>query len=264
MARRRNGPQGVIYVAGQDVRYVCEAIASAESLRAVRPDVPISLLTDIEQLFGGALDPFDQIIPLPIEETGGLRDGWGRGLMTKVRAFARSPYEKTLFLDTDTRVLDPQITDIFGFLDEQAMALVPCSPENSLSCRLYGPMFNTGVVAYRMVDKVRELLRQWETLQLLNLQLATTRPVGTIDYLSHLGDKQRHFLLLADQTSFARLLSPAVNELQIPVRSLDDRWNARCYPRDQLSGVIVDHADCHKIEPSQVDDFLRARGIDPE
>src|SRR5207249_618797 len=112
---------------------------------------------DAMDLSGGL---FDAVEPLAFAE--GLGTSWGSGLLGKVRAFARCPYEKSLYLDTDTRVLKPDIGELFDLLDAYELAISPCERGESRNQIFSGrPMFNSGVIAFRDTTRVRQLLNAW-------------------------------------------------------------------------------------------------------
>jgi hypothetical protein len=252
--------RGVIYAAGREPRFLCEAIASARTLRKRQPRIPIALFTDIPPLFDKRIPPFDTIIPIEPELTG-IPNEWVQGLLVKVKALARSPYRKTLFLDTDTRVLG-DIAPVFDLLDACAIAAVPCSPETSMSCREYGPMFNSGVIAYRDEKKIRRLMKRWEENQRANMKLAGTVPLVDVPWIAHVADEdKRRYLLATDQLSLAQLLSPVRNELGLELRILDDTWNLRTDALGDATDIRIHHADCYKVHPREVERILRSEGI---
>jgi hypothetical protein len=294
---------GVVYVASQRHNFVCEAIASAESLKEKVPDISITLFTDMEDLYHLTIRPFDRIIPIPSDQESCLKgrpswsqgifvnllerigtfhsklgkrvlpakvksrinyfyaQSWGRGIHAKVMSLIHSPYQRTVFLDSDTRILSAEFMNVFDCLDDHSIAMVPCTKDNSGRCRLYGPMFNSGVIAYKKDAQVDMLFREWQKLNRIHFELATLEPPGTLPYLSRFNAPQRRYLLVGNQTSHAQLLSPNFNKYDISVKILDETWNARSYPRDGLDKVIVDHANCHKIKLNQVRGFLKSRGI---
>src|SRR5882757_8776162 len=99
-----NSERGIIYVATGG-RFVAEARQSALSARRHMPDLPILLYTDQPEIGGGA--PFDLVRKLEHPR---------HFFVDKVAPLAASPFEKTLFLDTDTFVCDP-VYDLFAVLD---------------------------------------------------------------------------------------------------------------------------------------------------
>jgi hypothetical protein len=252
--------RGFIYVAGRSPRFLCEAINSAETLKALHPTIPVALFTDMKPLFGQRVKPFDKVLPLEPGNVG-VPNEWAQGLLVKVRGMARSPFKRTLFLDTDTRILG-DLSPVFDLLSEYAIAAVPCTPETSMSCKVYGPMFNSGVIAYRDEKKIRTLFRKWEDLQRQHMKVAAANPPGELPYLAHVADPEmRQFLLVTDQLSLARYLSPTVNELGLALKILDDTWNLREDAMGDRTDVRIHHADCYKVDPRTVEDFLRARGM---
>ncbi|RYD35674.1 MAG: hypothetical protein EOP86_07865, partial [Verrucomicrobiaceae bacterium] len=74
------------------------------------------------------------------------------------------PFEKTIFLDTDTLVIDDLI-DLFRLLDFREFAIHQqdegyefSMPEVSNAM----PEFNTGVIVYRMTERVEKLFQDWD------------------------------------------------------------------------------------------------------
>ena len=253
----------------QDLRFLCEAMASAESVRRVLPDLPVHLFTDL--LDGDGQWRAERSVttvrgPLPatssIEGAGGLYSVWARGWYAKIGCMAASPYRRTVYLDTDTRVRSRAFAGLFDHLDRATLAMVPCLPSNSRSCRLFGPMFNTGVFAYRRDRDSERMFAEWDALQRQHLEWAATDDGARAPYLAHLPPEQRRFLLIADQVSLARLVSPEQNAYGMTVTHLPDIWNARNWPRYRLWNVIVDHANRHKVGPSRVASSLARRGLD--
>lgn len=99
--------RGYIYVASNDVGgvkendYIQEAIFSANSLKNVDPQAKITLFTDkpIKN------DIFDEIKIVNMS------------LRCKQKCFLDSPYEKTIYIDTDTYI-NYKIDDLFDMLDK--------------------------------------------------------------------------------------------------------------------------------------------------
>lgn len=82
----------------------------------------------------------------------------------KVDCIRKFPFEKTLFLDTDTIVCD-DITDVFSLLDRVDMAIChepvrtwgyefPDLPDSF-------PMLNSGVIAYRHSKSMERMFKLW-------------------------------------------------------------------------------------------------------
>jgi hypothetical protein len=83
--------KGLITIAFGKPKYLRQAVCLARSLRYHMPDWPVSLVTD-QLVFDGS-DMFDQIIP--------LNQKLGRGVTQKLGLYESSPYEETLFIDSD-------------------------------------------------------------------------------------------------------------------------------------------------------------------
>ena len=252
---------GVIFVATQHPRFVFEATDAAESVRDYLPDVSITLFTDIKDAIVDPDGMFDEIVGIAPVTTFG--DTWGRGLLDRVKSLSKSPFERTLFLDTDIRVMSESVMEVFSLLDDASIAMVPTRPENSISRKHYGrPMFNAGVIAYRSEPQIMKLFSEWEEIFEHHLELADRPSEDPPPYLAHIRDiKTRQMLLINDQTSLAQLLSPDVNRFDIRLRILDETWNWRGFPpRHTLPGPVrIDHQNKYKVLG---DDFKKRLGED--
>lgn len=142
---------GIIYsAAGPD--FVEEAVASARSVRLSNPGVPIAIFTD--QDMGLYHDVFDiiRVVENPKHDSN-----------DKIAAIAASPFEKTVFIDTDTRILR-DISDLSRLLDrfDLAVAFDPIrSDQDQPSIPDCFPTFNSGVLAYKRNAKTVKLFEDW-------------------------------------------------------------------------------------------------------
>jgi hypothetical protein len=140
---------GALYAAIGAEEYTQEAERSAASLRSVSPSVAIALATDSE----AAPPVFDQLVP--IEERDGFR--------AKIVALRRSPFERTIFLDSDTRVVG-ELSPLFELLERFDVAAAHAP--NRVTLALDGipesfPELNTGVIALRRSEATDALLDRW-------------------------------------------------------------------------------------------------------
>jgi hypothetical protein len=143
--------KGFVYVA-TGTAYLSEAFKSAESLRRHHPDVPVCLVTDNPPVERG---PFTEIR----RPVGLVR----HSPVDKVLAY-EAPYDRVVFLDTDTFVLD-DLTPIFQLLDTFDLALLQDVnrgwnyelPDVPLSFS----EFNTGVMAFRKSPQVAGFFAAW-------------------------------------------------------------------------------------------------------
>ena len=142
-------PFGVIYVASGE-RYVEEAAVSAESLKRKMPEIPILIFSDQET----APPVFDEIRKLE-DVRGNCYD--------KVRPLLETPFEKTLFLDTDTYVCR-RIDEISTLLDrfDLLVSHTPYRDPNPLKgIPSAFPEFNTGVIGFRRSESFSRFLEKW-------------------------------------------------------------------------------------------------------
>ncbi|WP_272010745.1 putative nucleotide-diphospho-sugar transferase [Roseovarius sp. ZX-A-9] len=191
-------PRGVVFVA-TGARYIACAEAAARSVRRHMPDVPIALFTDAGQLGLSLSGVFDPVIEL---ESVHHR--------SKVDCLMNSPFERTLFLDADIRVLE-DVGELFDLLDRFDVAMAHAHARNRDATRAVWkyalpdsfPQFNTGVIAVRRNPQTQALLKNWsdsykkagfrkdqvtlrELLWASDLRLATLPPEYNIRYPKNL------------------------------------------------------------------------------
>ena len=153
-AHMEHPASGVIFCATGE-RYVAMAKAAAAGIRKFDPNVPCDLFSDTD----GPVEGFDQTHKVE-----------NPSRYSKIEAMLNSRFEKTLFLDADTFVVNP-ISDVFSLLDRFDIALVhdpePNSPHGRRLWRqdvpASFPQYNSGVVGLRRTDAVQSLLNAWLT-----------------------------------------------------------------------------------------------------
>jgi len=151
--------QGVLYLATGD-KYVQEAIYSAKSVKKTNPDLSITILTDTP--IQTEINCFDNVI---LDDD--LNHQYG---LLQPDMF---PYDRTLFLDTDTFVCE-RISELFSLLNDFDLAVVHSPGRPELDDRhdhfLDGeipdsfPLYNSGVIAYADNKRVREVFTKWNQL----------------------------------------------------------------------------------------------------
>lgn len=156
---------GVLYIALGE-KYAAEAARSAATVKAHTPDLSTTIFTD-----RAVSDPvFDNIVRVP-SRAFHMRD--------KPDYMARTPYERTLFLDTDTFVCDDigplfRLLERFDFAAAHGWQRLDRSDAQHLpNVVAETPMpfaqFNSGVILYKeSVEMVRVL---GECVQLLDRNL---------------------------------------------------------------------------------------------
>lgn len=142
--------RGVVYVA-TGPRCLAEAVRSVTSLKRLMPALPATLFTDAPEVTPGT---FDRIV-----RVAGARHGF----IDKILPLLDSPYERTLFLDSDTFVCQP-LDDLFRVLDRFDLAVCHDSwrgPDSLGECPDAFADLNTGVLLYRTAPEVIRLIRVW-------------------------------------------------------------------------------------------------------
>jgi len=205
--------KGVLYIA-TGKNFIDEALRSAENTRQ-KTDLPISLVTDSPT----DADVFDQVI---------IDDDPTHSFYDKIRNIGKSPYEKTIFLDTDTYLLK-DISDVFDVLERKDIATtidpneweLRFEPDHAFeSIPEEYPLFQTGVICFRFTDQTRELIDKWHDL--------------------HNNKKMR-----SDQSSFRA----AMYDTEIQHVALSDLYNCLIgWPMQVTGQVKVIHDTLGKIE----------------
>ena len=162
--------QGYLYTAFGE-RYVSEARISAASLKSVSKCAQVCLITDQPIAPGGEFD-----IVLPI--TSGASDEHyaklDRGAYyRKIDQFVRSPFDQTIYLDSDTYISCP-LEGLFTLLDRYELLVTldgnaevnyafeqTVAPFSSIP-KEFG-CFNTGVLAYRKSPRTHAFFQQWSS-----------------------------------------------------------------------------------------------------
>ncbi|MGZ6253084.1 MAG: 2OG-Fe(II) oxygenase family protein [Candidatus Binataceae bacterium] len=231
-SRGRNGAvaqptQGVLYVASNHDRYVEEAFLSAESLKRRCPGTSVTLFTDRPDNALCGSDCFDSVLAIPA--TDPLTSDWAEGQLKRIACLRVSPYAQTLHIDTDTRIISPDVAQLFSLLENVDVAMVEDPPDKSYARRLAdNPMFNGGLLLYRQSEKVAAFLAEWQRLTRRNFIAAESAPLPDIETVSHIADEViRRNLLRIDQIAFTEIFSPTINTFGLAVTTLDAVWNYR-------------------------------------
>lgn len=129
-------------------QHLAEAHLCIRSIRAIS-DLPITLLTD---------RPADETVH--VERIEQPTFSWD----DKSRWIGRLPYDRTLYLDTDTLILRPDALEVFDLLDHFEIALAHAPMRSRLAMDdvpACFPEFNSGVIALRNSAIVRNVLSRW-------------------------------------------------------------------------------------------------------
>jgi len=150
---------GVLYIAYNQV-YLREAINSAESVKRHCPDIRIALFSNSDPNAGC----FDDFREIPVSHVN-----------HKIDVIDQSPYERTIYLDSDTKIVFP----IYGMLDlMERFDLAAChdfarkrkSFKSNNAIEDYEkipyefPEYNGGVMVFRKNEKVLNFFENWRSL----------------------------------------------------------------------------------------------------
>lgn len=151
--------KGILYVATGD-RFIAEAVASALRAKQMMSDVPRVLASDRKP----EGDLFASWIPIT-NRIGTFAD--------KIAPLARTPFEQTLFFDTDTYMCEP-VPELFDLLSrcDIAMCHAPMRMTGKVPVPTSFPECNSGVIAYNMNEHTTSLFENWT--KLYEEQLKTT------------------------------------------------------------------------------------------
>lgn len=193
--------QGVLYIA-TGRKYVLAAIRSAKTVQAHNPGLAIHLFTDAQNYgdfrFADSPYPFSTIEPI---ENPHRR--------SKVDYMPRTPFDRTLFLDTDTAVV-ADIRDMFRVMERFDIALAHAIQRNTamslapwkIELPRAFPQFNSGVILFRKTPEVLQFMQDWgklfkeesprhdqpilrELLWLSDLRIATLPPEYNVRHLKY-------------------------------------------------------------------------------
>jgi hypothetical protein len=145
--------KGVLYIA-TDESYVDEAVTSAEKLKDIN-QIPVSLIATEGAISGRSINSVDNIIKI---------DDCYDNVDVKPYTMHLSPYEKTLYLDCDAVVID-DVTPAFELLERYDIAAVHNEykiPVTLPDVPSAFPEYNTGVIAFRWNERIREFFSHWK------------------------------------------------------------------------------------------------------
>lgn len=161
---------GYLYTVTGKYHFVEEALQSVRSLRRHHSEANATLVTDLR--VDGAVpevhDAFDTVVR-PEESSRDDDDGpgeWKDNLLFKIRhVYESSPYQRTFFIDTDTRFLRG-CHDLFNLLEyfDLCLSHAPADLETvqgyDSDLTGYTP-YNTGVMLFRKNERTGALFRLW-------------------------------------------------------------------------------------------------------
>jgi len=172
-----------------------EARLCIRSIRALS-DLPITIFTD------PSAD-----VPATVHKVDRPSFSWD----DKPRWTNNLPYERTLFLDTDTLLLRREALEVFDLLDRFDIALAHAPARCHLAMNDVPecfPEFNSGVIALRKSEVVLQTLRRWQE---------------THDAMKRRGLRAERGGKLGDQTALRRVIYGS----RVRIATLPPEYNYR-------------------------------------
>jgi hypothetical protein len=165
-------PNGALYIITQNPRYVDLLLSSAASLKQAMPDLPITAFSELPV----ESSLFEKVVR--VEPTAA-------GFYDKCKLIQNSPYDRTLFIDADTYVLQ-SVPELFSLLDRFDCAATHEEYSNTDWHKQYPrpdipdsfPEFNTGVLMLKRSERTHQLLEQWGALYREHLQQKPDQPIN--------------------------------------------------------------------------------------
>jgi len=192
--------RGILYIAA-GAKYIRAAMRSAESVQRHSPGLSTHLFGDWRAHgfdFSSSPAPFTSVAPIEHPHR-----------RSKVDLISQSPFERTLYLDTDT-MLNDDVRGVFDVLDRFDIALCHAhrrnTPDRLNPWRLplpdAFPQYNAGVILFKRTPSVIALLEEWgrrfheagfqqdqrtlrELLWLSDLRLAALPPEYNVRFIKY-------------------------------------------------------------------------------
>lgn len=233
--------KGVIYIATSE-SYFQESIQSIRSLKKFN-DVPVAVLTSGSICEKYANTNMGDGQPDKLIAISNCYDD----LRDKIHNIGKTPWEKTLYLDTDTKILD-DITPLFELLERVDIAAAHATGlyrvtidgvPNSF------PEFNTAVLAFNNNDSVSQLFELWKECH--SRQMEQGRPNESVPVEAGVN--------LADSSSFGNMhgqppFREALYDSDISYSVLPSEYNLQAGGRGYIyhKAKIAHGQYCEEIE----------------
>jgi hypothetical protein len=237
-AELRSGAAGIVYSGTGDF-YIAEAIRSARS--SLRHNSLPHVLFASEQV-----EPAEDLVVTRFEPSG-------NPYLDKIANMRRSPFERTIYLDSDTYVVE-EIGHMLGLLDRYDMAVAFAPGYRGLEDPAVPNAFyefNTGVLAWRSSERMSAFLSGWEETY-----------AAWLEQEAFPGARRASRGRRADQPAFRR----CAWEHDVRVFVLGPEYNFRLgFPATLVGKVRVIHGDHedHEGLAARLNETLTARSWPP-
>ncbi len=148
--------EGILYISTGD-EFIEESIRSVKLLRKSMPEANVTLLCDKEI----SNELFDRIIRI---------DDPAYGFEDQILNLEKSPYDRTIYLDSDTYITD-NIKELFQLLDSFDIGLAQTATREAWEVSGVPdcfPEYNSGVMVYKNNDNFEEFLSLWNSIYFSN------------------------------------------------------------------------------------------------
>jgi hypothetical protein len=157
--------EGFLYVANRP-KFIEEALISVRSLKRFNNE-PVCLICATGLQTEGLRESFDVVLE--------REDLHRYTYLSKIIGMQNSPFERTIFLDSDTFITD-KISELFELLDLVDLSTtleqkIHTSKLSNLKYRNIFPEFNSGVIVYRNTSIMKKVFSDW-------LQFCLDRKIG--------------------------------------------------------------------------------------
>ena len=216
---------GIIFVATKDGRYVDEAQTALASLKKKAPGVPATLMTTLPEMVNKTDHGFDLVIG--IASSRGFGSSLAEARLDRWSVLLRSPYEKTLLIDTAMVIASSTIADMEEILEDHDLAMAIPTDVNNLPSGMADPVFDTAMIGIRRSAAADALVKQVCALYREHLTLASDDETildGPLANLSRLAVPARKALLFSDRLAPTRVLSDSACPAGLKIKTLEKDW----------------------------------------
>lgn len=158
---------GYVYAVCGATSFLREAVTSAISLKRADDNAHVTLITTPSLADQGQAEPaFDDVVVVDNETVDGCDVDWQTGLSFKAATiYEYSPYEHTLYLDSDTYVIDDcrglfELLNYFDFCLSKVPGGGNSFTKNGREVTGYNG-YNSGVILFRKSPQNKKLHRDW-------------------------------------------------------------------------------------------------------
>lgn len=230
--------QGVIYAA-TGRRYRKECVRSLKSLAKNLPGMSATVFTD---------EPLDFVNIESDRVTIRRLLNPQRGFIDKISALMESPYQRTLFLDTDTLVLS-EIKELIRLGDYFDLAVVSDMylPDHHPLIPLSFPEYNTGVILYNKTPEVVSMLTAWKEIFLSQVRSERPPKHDQPSFRESLFFSPVRFVTLPNEWNFhaqhPRILNAGSSVKILHTRRRDDELSSAIFETASHSRIFIPSED---------------------